>query len=168
MPSTSQLPLNLNRQEHAGICATRSHRIDDRAGGKDCSLAGLEVGGGHAKRDAQIFKVCTFKVRASETRSCGRWRRSRSARCVQRAKVVKRTLWASSSSSADGESAAIRGAHDRAYTGARNHANWNAFFFEDFENADVRDAAGKASAQGDSDCRRWLRRVSADSARYAG
>jgi hypothetical protein len=34
----------------------------------------------------------------------------------------------------DGESAAIRGTHYRAYTGACNHANWNALFFEDFEN----------------------------------
>jgi hypothetical protein len=50
----------------------------------------------------------------------------------------------------DGDSAAICGAHDRAYAGARNHANRDAFFFEDLENAYVRDAAGKASAEGDT------------------
>ena len=51
----------------------------------------------------------------------------------------------------------MSGAHYCAYTGARNHANRDAFFFEDFENPNVRDAAGKASTQGDTDCGHALR-----------
>src|SRR5205807_54559 len=38
----------------------------------------------------------------------------------------------------------------RAYTGARDHASRNALFFEDLENPNVCDAAGKATAQGDT------------------
>ena len=59
----------------------------------------------------------------------------------------------------DGESAAIRGTHDCAYAGARNHANRDAFFFEDFENPNVRDAASKASAQGDANGGNALRYI---------
>src|SRR5438128_980187 len=47
--------------------------------------------------------------------------------------------------------------NQRPHTGARNHADWNTFFFEDLENSNVRDAAREASAQGDTDGRHALR-----------
>jgi len=48
---------------------------------------------------------------------------------------------------ADRKPAAIRGSDQRAHTGAGDHGDGYAFFFEDFENANVRDAAGKATAE---------------------
>ena len=47
----------------------------------------------------------------------------------------------------DGDSAAIGSADQRAYTGAGDKLDGDIFFFENFEDADVGDAAGKTSAQ---------------------
>ena len=47
----------------------------------------------------------------------------------------------------DRESAAIARPNECAHASARNGADRNAFPFEDFQNSNVRDAAGKSSAQ---------------------
>src|SRR4029077_1539851 len=127
------------------ISATRSHRVDDRAGGKDHSLPGVEVSGGHTERDTQLFK-CLHLQSSCQKRD----------HAVVRGEAVARERPASEGSEAnfvgdffqfrDRDSAAIRGADQRAYTGACNDANRNALFFEDLETPDVRDAAGKATA----------------------
>jgi hypothetical protein len=47
------------------------------------------------------------------------------------------------------EAAAITGTDERTHTRACDDPDWNSFFFEDFQNADVSDASSKAPAQGD-------------------
>jgi hypothetical protein len=49
------------------------------------------------------------------------------------------------------DSAAVGGADESAYTGPSNAADGDVFFFEDFENTDVRDAASKAATQSQTD-----------------
>src|ERR1700677_619316 len=79
-----------HRQKHSWISATCPHRIDDRAGGENHPLAGVEVGCSYAKGNVKV------RARKGIMRSLEAKPRRDS---VQRAKVVKRTLWASSSSS---------------------------------------------------------------------
>src|SRR5579859_202557 len=49
-------PANFDRQEHSGISAAGADRINDRAGMKYDALAGVEIRGGYAERDAEILK----------------------------------------------------------------------------------------------------------------
>src|SRR5580658_3127635 len=53
---------NVYRQEHSGIGATGSYRIDDRTGMKDYALAGVEVSRGHSQRITQLFKGLHLQV----------------------------------------------------------------------------------------------------------
>ena len=45
-----------------------------------------------------------------------------------------------------GKAAAVTRANQGAYARSGNDPNWNAFFFEDFQNSDVSNAAGETSA----------------------
>ncbi len=58
----------------------------------------------------------------------------------------------------DGDAAAVGRADERPHTGARDQADGNIFFFEDFQNADMGDAASKAPTQRKSDTRGTLGR----------
>src|SRR6266404_831280 len=140
---------NFNGQEHSRISATCSHRVDNRTGGKDRSFSRVEIGCGHTERDAQFLECLDLQSSRQEGNHA-----------VVRCEAVTRECPASEGSEAnfvgdffqfrDRDSAAICGADERAYTGARNHANRNAFFFEDLENPNMCDAAGKATTQGDT------------------
>ncbi len=72
---------------------------------------------------------------------------------VQRAKVVKRTLWCDFFQFSDRESAAIGGADQCADAGSGDEANGDTRFFQNFENSDVCDAASESAAQSKTDGR---------------
>ena len=149
-------PLNFYGKKHPRISATGAHRIDDGAGRKNRASAGFEIGGGDGQRDAQFFKGMNLQ---------GLFEKSGHAIGAGEAEARKSPAGESGKTNfvgdffqfRDGESAAISGAHDRANAGARNHADRDALFFENFEDADVRDAASEASAEGDADGRCAMR-----------
>jgi hypothetical protein len=51
-----------------------------------------------------------------------------------------------------GKPAAVRRSNQRANAGTRDEANWNSFFFENFEDSDVGHATREASAESHADC----------------
>src|SRR6476620_6650436 len=57
---------NLHRQKHAGIGATGAHGIDDGAGVENDALPCIEISGGNAEWNAQIFKSLALESARQE------------------------------------------------------------------------------------------------------
>ena len=139
-------PANLDRQKHSRISATGAHRIDDRSRVKHHAFAGIEVGCGHAERNAQLFKRLHLQsARQERNHAVVRGEaaaRERPARKGSEAHAVRDLFHFLRATPA-----AIARPDQRAHARASDHADRNAFLFENLQNSDVRDAAGKSSAQ---------------------
>src|SRR5579862_4981802 len=129
-------PANFHRQEHAGIGATGANRINDRAGMKHNTLAGIEIRGRDAERDAEIFKSDALQragqkrdhaVVRSETAS-----RKRPAGEGGEPGVVRDLFYFRKR-----KAAAIAGSDERAHAGAANETHGNIFLLENFEDSDM-------------------------------
>src|ERR1700733_5567998 len=121
---------------------------------KNNTFAGIEVGCGHAQRDAQVFESLHLQ-NACEKRH----------HAVVRGKAVAGNGPARDGSEAAGErnffeffdreAAAVNGPNQGANAGSGNDADRDPFFFEDFQHSDVGHAAGKPAAEGKTYGRYW-------------
>ena len=141
---------NFYRQEHAGVGATGANGIDERAGMEDDAFAGRKIGGGDGQRDAQFFESLDLEDAVEES-DHALVAGEAVARQSPTGKVFEADLGGEFLEFGDVESAAIGGADESADAGARDKADRNVFFFENFEDADVSQAAGEASAEGQTD-----------------
>src|ERR1700727_2950529 len=137
---------NLYGQKHAGIRAAGAHGIANRTGVKDDAFAGIEIGCGHAERDAHFFE-CLHLQGTSEEGDHAVVRSEAAAREGPageggKSRVVRHLLHL-----VDREAAAVAGPDQGSHAGSSDDADGNAFFFEDLENSDVGDAAGETSAK---------------------
>src|SRR5271165_1853706 len=151
-----QAPANLYGQEHSWISATGAHWIDQGSRMKDHAFAGREIRRGHGQRDAQFFERFDLQqlIQKSDHALV-------TGKAVARERPTGNMLEAHPGGNLleirSRESAAIRGADERAHTGSGNIADGDVLFFEDLENADVGHAASKATAQSQTDAHlRWM------------
>ncbi len=152
-----QTPADLYRKKHSGVGATGAHRIHQRSGMENDSRAGGEIGGGHGEGNLQFFESLDLQNAAEKLDHA-----FVAGKSVTRQRPAGKVLEAHPGCNLfqlrDSDTAAVGRADQRAHTGAGDQAYRNIFFFEDFEDADVGDAAGKAAAQGQSNAGRWRRR----------
>ncbi len=150
-------PANIHWQEHPGICTTGTHRIDQRPGVEHHALTGAQVGGGHGHRKAQFLKRLHFQnaVQKADHALVG-------GKSMTRERPARKGLEANAAGYlfqfSGGKSAAVRRADQRTHARAGHKTDGYFFFFENFQNADMSDAAGKPATQRDSDSRSGRRR----------
>ena len=145
-----QASANLYRQKHSRISATGAHRIDQRSGVKHDSRAGGKIRGGHGQRNLQFFEGLDLQ-NAAEKLDHALVAGKSVARQSPAGKILESHPGGHLFQFSDGDAAAIGCADERADAGAGHQADGNIFFFENFEDADMRDAAGKTAAQSQSD-----------------
>ena len=153
MPSTKQTSADFYRKKHSRVGAAGAHRIDQRSGVKDDSRAGGKIGGGHSQGNPQVFEGLDLQNAAEKLDHA-----FVAGESVTRQSPAGEILEAHPGGHLfqfrDGDAAAVGCADQRADAGAGDHADGNIFFFENFENADMSDAASKAATQGESDADR--------------
>src|SRR5262249_2739539 len=138
--------VNLHRLKHSRICATGSHRVHQIALGEYRGLTGNDVSRRNGQGDAQLLEGLAAKHLAQE-------------RC--------HLVIAEESEAGEGPAGKIFEADNRGYlfqflgaytagiscadhrsnAGAGNEVDRNLFFFQNLKYANVRQSAGKASAQ---------------------
>jgi len=113
---------------------------------KDNAFAGVEVSGSHAQWNAQLLKRLdpqnARKKRDHAVVAGEAIARKRPARKGSEANRARNLFKVGAA-----EPTAIGRADQRAHTGSSHDPNRNSFFFENLQNTDVCDAAGKSAAQ---------------------
>ncbi len=116
------------------------------------AFTSIEIRCRNAQRNAQLFEALHFQCLIKEghhavvgSKSVARDRPSRKRRKPAGARHSLHFL--------NAQTATVKRADQRAHARPRNRANRNAFFFENFQDADVRHTAGKSATQGQPDCR---------------
>lgn len=155
-PIHQQFATDVHRQEHAWVSATGADRIDKRTGRKHGSVSCNEVGSRNCQRNPEFLEGSNFKhllEKADHAIVRGdpvpRYRPTR--------KVLETYQRGDFLEFFGGDAAAIRCANHGSDAGSGNKVDRNAFFFENFEDADMGESAGKPAAECDSDRRKLVR-----------
>src|SRR6202521_754019 len=150
-----QASTNLYRQEHSWIGATGTYRIDQRSGMKHYALSGGKIRSRHGQGDAQFFERLDLQEVVQKSNHA-----LIAGEAVTRERPTGNMLEAYPGGNMlefrRRDSAAVGGADESAHTGPSNAADGDVFFFEDFENTDVRDAASKPATQSETDAHAGL------------
>ena len=122
---------------------------------KTTASSAVEVGGCNAEWNAQFLKGPDFQDAVQErhhaiVRSKSVTRECPACECREAAAVSDADQFF------DGNTTAIQRPYQRADAGPGHDLDWNAFFFEDSENADMSDAPGETSTKGNTDGRNAL------------
>src|SRR5580704_15297533 len=117
---------------------------------EDNSLARIEVGSAHSEGNVQLLKRLALQC-ALEKGNHAVVGRETAARKGPAGKGRETGIACNLFHLGDRQAAAIAGANQRSHACAGHGMNWNVFFFEDFQDADVSDAASETSAQRKAD-----------------
>src|SRR2546422_4965852 len=117
---------------------------------KHYALAGGKICGRHRQRDAQFFKCLNLQDAIQEADHALVAGES-VARQGPAGEVFEAHPGGDLLQFRYGNPAAVSRANERAHTSAGDKTDGNVFFFENFEYANMGEAAGKAAAQGQTD-----------------
>src|SRR5690349_7108317 len=139
-----------DRQKDAGIGTARPHRIDEVSLSKDHRLTREEVRCGHREWNPQLLECLYFKDSVQETGHAVVGTQTEAGNGVA-GEVFKANDGGDFFEFFGRDAAAIRGADYGANAGSRYKVGDDAFFFQSFENANVRKSARESAAEGESD-----------------
>ncbi len=145
-----QTSADFYRKKHSRVSATGPHRIDQRSGMKHDSLTGGKICGGHGQRNSQFFEGLDLQ-NAAEKLDHAFVAGESVTRQGPAGKVFKAHPRSHLFQLRDGDAAAVGCSDKRADAGAGDQADRNVFFFENFQNADMSNAAREAATQSQSD-----------------
>src|SRR6185369_10131427 len=130
--------------KHARIGATGTDGIGQWAGAKHHAFSRGKIRRGDGERDPQLFKSFYLQQFVQEGQHA-QIRREAEARNGPAGEVAKTHPGSDLFEFGWAHAAAVGSSYQRANAGPCHAADGDVFFFEDFENANVNDAPGKAS-----------------------
>jgi hypothetical protein len=146
---------DLDRFEQTGKRATRADGIDEIPLRKNDRLTGTEVGGDYRQRNTKIFKLARIEHaldQSPEAMVAG----EAEARNAPTSDVAKAERAARCNDARERRAARIGGAENTADASSGDMGDRDLVLFEHLQNAEMRETARKASAEGEAHA--WPRR----------